>query len=452
MLKNILSKILGSQLRLNLFSGMISASISFVLSIIKYPIFLCFMSYEMYGVWLILTTVLSFAQLGLTGVTVGVVKLVAEEYGKNNIADIEKYVATSLSALFVLGSLFLGISLCFDTEIVRLIGLSGSNAILGMRYLPYIAILSMYIFAYEVINATLSGLGRIDIANYSQTLIQAIPLVIAIPLLMLNVSEIMSMLIAHTAAYIIISITNIYKIKTLVTLKILSMSNISYFHFRKLLKYSGSIFVSSVASLLFFPLSKIIVSRQLGVSIVPLYEVAYRASSQLMTVYSMGLRALTPEISRLSGISDKSNDNKINSINAKAYKLTILGGTITCALVYVFAELIFRLWLSKSFNAEIVTCFRIMLGGTLACIVTLVPYYNLIGRGSINPVVIYHCISPIISISMIITLTKTTEITLNGIALSNTLGLTAGTIFLIWATVKSNHKINKQINQTPIIE
>jgi O-antigen/teichoic acid export membrane protein len=104
------------------------------------------------------------------------------------------------------------------------------------------------------------------------------------------------------------------------------------------------------------------------------------------------------------------------------------------------AETIFKLWLGKSFNAEIVTCFRIMISGTLACIVTLVPYYNLIGRGNMNYIVLYHGISPILSILVIYALMNIYRITLSGVALANSLGLMIGALYLIYTTVKLNHK------------
>ncbi|HEX8949502.1 MAG TPA: hypothetical protein VF790_11100, partial [Dissulfurispiraceae bacterium] len=105
----ILKRLTGSQLRLNVLSGVLSTTAGFVLSIVKYPIFLNFMSYELYGIWLVLTAVLSFAQLGLSSVSVGIVKLVSEEYGKKKLEDVEKYVATALAILLVLGLLLLAL-------------------------------------------------------------------------------------------------------------------------------------------------------------------------------------------------------------------------------------------------------------------------------------------------------------------------------------------------------
>jgi len=62
-----------------------------------YPIYLHFLGYERYGVWLVLATVLSSAQLCNLGIGQAVMKLVVEEYGHGHIAGILRYVTTALA-------------------------------------------------------------------------------------------------------------------------------------------------------------------------------------------------------------------------------------------------------------------------------------------------------------------------------------------------------------------
>jgi len=56
-----------------------------------FPIYLHFLGYERYGVWLVLATVLSFAQLGNLGIDQAVMKLVAEEHGRGDIEGIKRH-------------------------------------------------------------------------------------------------------------------------------------------------------------------------------------------------------------------------------------------------------------------------------------------------------------------------------------------------------------------------
>jgi len=59
----VIRKLLASQLRINMFSGVVVTVVNGVVLAVAYPVYLHFLGYEKYGVWLILATVLSFTQL-----------------------------------------------------------------------------------------------------------------------------------------------------------------------------------------------------------------------------------------------------------------------------------------------------------------------------------------------------------------------------------------------------
>jgi O-antigen/teichoic acid export membrane protein len=77
----MINKLLSSQLRINMVSGTVTTAINAVVMVIAYPVYLHFLGYEKYGVWLVLATVLTFAQLGDLGISPAIIKLVVEEYG-----------------------------------------------------------------------------------------------------------------------------------------------------------------------------------------------------------------------------------------------------------------------------------------------------------------------------------------------------------------------------------
>jgi K+ transporter len=63
----IFKNIFSSQLRVNIFSGVAATMVNIIVMAIAYPIYLHFLGYEQYGVWLVLSVVLTFAQLGNLG-------------------------------------------------------------------------------------------------------------------------------------------------------------------------------------------------------------------------------------------------------------------------------------------------------------------------------------------------------------------------------------------------
>jgi hypothetical protein len=75
------SSIRASQFNRNMGAGSIMALIGTCLSFISYPIYLHYLGYHRYGLWLVLSVVVSVAQLGNLGIPWALMKLVAEDRG-----------------------------------------------------------------------------------------------------------------------------------------------------------------------------------------------------------------------------------------------------------------------------------------------------------------------------------------------------------------------------------
>ena len=100
----MIKKLFSSQLRINMASGVMTTVINSVAMIAAYPIYLHLLGYEKYGVWLVLATVLTFAQLGDLGISQAITKLVAEEHGRGDIEGIQHYVTAASTLLCVSGT------------------------------------------------------------------------------------------------------------------------------------------------------------------------------------------------------------------------------------------------------------------------------------------------------------------------------------------------------------
>ena len=133
----IIREALGSQLRRNMTSGMLTTGINMFIILASYPIYLHYLGYEKYGLWLILAVVLSFAQLGNLGINQAIMKLVAEEHGQGNSQGIRSYVTMAWTVLTITGSIALLVIFLFKSQIVVAFKLSGENAELVSWLLPY---------------------------------------------------------------------------------------------------------------------------------------------------------------------------------------------------------------------------------------------------------------------------------------------------------------------------
>jgi hypothetical protein len=72
---SMIKRLFSSQLRINMASGVATTVVKTLVMAAGYPIYLHFLGYEKYGVWLVLATVMTFAQLGNLGIGPAVMKL-----------------------------------------------------------------------------------------------------------------------------------------------------------------------------------------------------------------------------------------------------------------------------------------------------------------------------------------------------------------------------------------
>jgi O-antigen/teichoic acid export membrane protein len=389
----MIKRLLANQLRINMVSGVMTTVINTAVVAAAFPLYLHFLGYEKYGVWLVLATVLTFVQLGNLGIDQAIMKLVAEEYGRKDIDGIQRYVATAMALLGISGVIVLAIILIFKTPIIAAFKLSGENAGTALWLLPYVGLLSIYVFMVQTVNATLCGLGRMDIANYIQSAGKVIGVVASAILLYVG-RGIESLLIASVLSYVFINIASLFFIRRIANIGLLSkIREIDAYGCKCILRFGGGVFGSSLISMFLSPFNKLMLSRYVGVSAVPIYEIAYSGSMQVRALIEVGFRALMPEVSRLSADATHYGKEKIAFIYRYAMKIIFLLGVPMYGILALFAPLLLRIWLGDRCVEALPAVFRIMLIATFLSLVGVPAYYTLIGFGRVRDIMKTNIIS-----------------------------------------------------------
>ncbi len=425
----MIKKLFRSQLRINMASGVVVTVINAVAMMVAFPIYLHFLGYERYGVWLVLATVLSFAQLGNLGIGQAVMKLVAEEHGRGDIEGIQRYVTTALALLCLSGSLVLIVVLVFKTQIIGVFKLSDENARTALWLLPYIGILSIYVFIVQALNATLSGLGRMDLANYIQSVGRIVAVTVA-TILLYTGHDIESLLIGSTVSYLFIHVVSLICIWRIVRIRFLRIDNLEAQRGKRILRFGGAVFGGSVISMLFSPFNKLMLSRYAGVSTIPIYEIAFRGSMQVRGLVEAGLRALMPEISRISGNMTKYAKDRISQIYHRAIKVVFLFGIPMYGALIIFAPLLLRVWLGDKFVETLPGAFRIMLIGTFLSLLGVPAYYTLMGIGRVRYTLGAHVVQAIMNFFIVLCILVTSTVTTHSVAWSSCIAMGGATLYL----------------------
>ena len=379
----MIGKLFSSQLRINMFSGVAATVLNIVVLAIAYPIYLHFLGYEKYGVWLVLATVLSFAQLGNLGIGQAIMKLVAEEYGRGNVEAVQQYVMTAIAILTTAGAAILLVILTFKAQIVSAFKLTGENAHMVLWLLPYIACLSIYVLIVQALNAALSGLGRMDLANWTRSGGRIAAVTTAGSLLYTG-HGIESLLIGNALSYVVIHVVSLIFIWRIAHIRFLRLSNLSGQCCKRLLSFGSGVFGGSLMNMLLSPFNKLMLSRYAGVSAIPVYEIAYNGSMHVRALIAVGLRALMPEISRIGANMTSRARDKISRINRRAMRLIFLFGVPMYGGLIIMLTPLLKFWLRDKFVGELPIAFRIMLIATFLSLICLPAYYTLLGLGRVR--------------------------------------------------------------------
>jgi O-antigen/teichoic acid export membrane protein len=401
--------------------------------LMSYPLYLHYLGYEKYGLWLILAVVLGFAQLGNLGINQAVMKLVAEEYGRENFQGIRSYVTMAWSVLTVTGSMILLIIILFKSQIVAAFKLSGENAILVSWLLPYVGALTIYIFLVQSLNATLAGLGRMDLSNYILTTGQFCAALISISLLWSG-RGIGGLLVGNATSFAVIHISSILLIrKQLHKLRFLQRDNWDWQRLKKLISFGSAVFGGTLISILMDPFNKIMLSRYAGVATIPVYDIAYRGSMQVRGLMEAGIRAIMPEISRVGANMTTQARNRISQLNSRSMKLIFFFGIPVYGILAIFAPLLLRVWLRDRFIEILPSVFRTMLLGAFLSLLGVPAFHTMMGLGRVRSCFWGFAITSIINLFFVITIVMLLKsISPQYVAYSVVISIAGSTTYLIW--------------------
>lgn len=439
----MIKRLFSSQLRINMVSGVATTIVNTMVLAVAYPLYLHFLGYEQYGVWLVLSIVLTFAQFGNLGISQAVMKLVAEEYGRGDIRAIQQYVATALTLLCLSGAVVLMGLLFLKRPIVAAFRLTDTNAQMVSWLLPYVGGLSVYVLAAEVFQGTLSGLGRMDWANGIRSLGGILKLVIGGPLLAAGFG-VQSLLIAAIASRLMMHAAGVLCIRRIIPLRIVRAGNLNAHRGRCLLRFGGSVFAGSLVNLLFTPFNKLILSRYVGLDALPVYEIAFTGSMQVRGLLDSGFRALMPEISRIGAEMTSEARTRISQVYRRSMKLIFALGVPLHAALAILAAVLLRLWLGDKFVETLPGAFRVMLLGTFMSLLGVPAYYMLLGVGRVRHTLAAHAIQASVNLLLVLGVVLVSDVTVGAVVWACSSAMAAATLYLTLQAKCMNRRIHEE--------
>jgi len=258
--------------------------------------------------------------------------------------------------------------------------------------------LSIFIFLVKAVDGTLRGLGRVDLANYYNLGVRIISIIIAIALLSSGYG-IWSLFWGQISLYILLVLLTLYTIYRKLGASFFSVGSFSLRYLRKMIGFGGTMTAARLISMFLTPFNKAVIARYIGLSGVTYFEIANRAASQLRSVFDMGLRAIMPEISRLSVLED--TQARVDSVLKRAIRLVVYFGIPSFAVFFLLGTSLLKVWISDQYVSDIGNAFRIILVGYLVNLLVIPIYYLFMGIGKVSYCFVNHLVQAILNAGLV---------------------------------------------------
>jgi O-antigen/teichoic acid export membrane protein len=411
-------------------SGMLGAALQAAANLVAYPIYIRFLGYEQYGVWLTLATLIGLMQLGIAGIGPAITQLVAEADAHANYRRVGSCVTWAALLTLAITALLTLAAFPMAPGIASLFSLSPVATRDAIAVMPLIALLSGFFLWVETFSAVLSGLGRMDQTNIVTAGGQSIVVVVAYLLLRRGLG-IHALVYGYFAGRTAVNITVLLLIRQRYVGPLFIVKNLDPAELWTLLKVSGSIASGSLFNLFLSPFNKWIIAANVGVSAVPVYEIAFGASMQLRSFVELGLRALVPEISRVNAQGGPEVKVTIKSLFRLSLGFSAACGTVIYLIAGGFAYPIFGVWLHKLLDPTQVLAFRILLAGSFGSLLGTPAYYCLIGMRALRPVFLAYAFQVGVNVMVTITVLFAFRVTTAAVCAATSLGMIVAGAYLV---------------------
>jgi O-antigen/teichoic acid export membrane protein len=338
-----------------------------------------------FGIWAIAGVVTSYAQLSEMGMNTAILKYVAEHWSKKEINRISNIVSTALFSFAIIGGIVvLTILLTCNFIVASILNVSPDLQDEVIFVIKWVIIIFYFNIVFSVFNSILQGIQRMDVTNVivvSSKILNALSLYA-----FLSAGFGLKGLVLNSALISFLTITsNVFYAKRLVKGLKINPFRVSYYEFRRIIKYSLNIFVANLMGLGQEPINKIILSAYTSLSSVTFYEIGCRVRHMAGQLFSIGIMPLLPASSDLHGANRKHEMEQLFlSIARKLYIYAMPFYLIGIVL----AEPLVQVWLGDGYKMAAQAIQFLLLGSLLSLLVT--PHYLIlqgIGKPHLSTVI-----------------------------------------------------------------
>lgn len=290
------------------------------------------------GIWSLVLASTSLTQAANMGISGAVVKFVAKYFTRDDQENINGIIQTALSSLAVAIGLALIIAYPLCTYILSKV-MPSSRLPAALAILPHALFAIWIMMTGSVIQSGLEGIQRNDLGSISQVIGTLVYLVLC--LLLVRRQGLVGLAWAKIIQNFFLVFLNYIFLKK-------SLPSISLFPlkwekrlFREMIGYSATFQAMSLLNLLYDPMTRALISKFGGLSLVGYYEMAARMVTQLRSIIISANGVIVPVIAELQ----EKSPERVKHLYLTSYQILVYLALPSYSLLIVSIPLISEIWL-----------------------------------------------------------------------------------------------------------
>ncbi|WP_183561332.1 lipopolysaccharide biosynthesis protein [Mucilaginibacter sp. SP1R1] len=404
---------------------------SVIITLTLIPLTINYINPTQYGMWLTLSSLITWAALFDMGLGNGLKNKLAEFIALDDIPTARSYVSSTYAILVVI-SLLLFIVFYFVNPYIswsRILNVQDKgNTDLNRLVLIIFAFFCLQ-FVVQLINTVLTANQAPAKFAFLNLIAQVLTLIAVVGLIRFHKQGSLTDLVIIIAGVPLIAllIGSIWFYRGSYKQISPAISHINFKHARELLSVGGGFFIIQISALVFYETDNIVITQLFGPKEVTTFNVAYKLFSIVLMLFVI---VITPFWSAFTEAYVKNDYEWIKNAISKINKLWIALSFCTVALLMV-SPVIYSLWLGKSVTVPLVLSIAMCLY-TITNIWQAIYVQLLNGIGKIKLQLYLTTIGAIINIPLAVVLGKTFGVA--GVTLANAiLFVVMGIVFYVQA-------------------
>ena len=337
-----------------------------------------------YGVWAILSTIISFVWLMDPGLGPTVTKFVAELRGTKETQEIQRVLDASCAiCLFMCVLASTVVWSCSHLIIKELF--RGPSAPVAASILPLWPLVLMCMSTFLMTApflALINGMQRMDLTNVLMVSAEIVSAVATVVLLIAGF-KVTGLLIAQLASSLFLLIGAFVIARRLFPSRMVNPFRCELITVRRIVTFSLPLYAGYVMTTLQGQLERLYLARMVGVVPVGWYSVASQGAAKVRRIPDL---LLGPVLAAASELDAGQQRQKLEELHFRAHKYLALTAVPMVVFAVVCAKALMRLWVGNSLQIVALT-FAILVIGNLFPQAGSPTYFIMVGRGILRPAV-----------------------------------------------------------------